>query len=84
MKNSNRATLVRLLLSAVVCLQGRALFAAPISPEESADRRVYCVAKKGYRYEFPQDHFSHPCFRTEWWYFTGNLSNADGRRFGYQ
>jgi predicted secreted hydrolase len=35
-------------------------------------------------FTFPQDHGAHPDFRTEWWYFTGNLETADGRRFGYQ
>ena len=42
------------------------------------------VAEPGWRYEFPRDHHSHPEFKTEWWYFTGNLTDAGGRRFGYQ
>lgn len=33
---------------------------------------------------FPEDHGPHPGFRQEWWYYTGNLRSADGRRFGYQ
>jgi predicted secreted hydrolase len=33
---------------------------------------------------FPRDHGPHPEFRTEWWYYTGNLGAADGRRFGFQ
>lgn len=33
---------------------------------------------------FPQDHGPHPSFQTEWWYFTGNVSTAEGRRFGVQ
>lgn len=33
---------------------------------------------------FPRDHGAHPAFATEWWYFTGNLRDPDGRRFGYQ
>ena len=33
---------------------------------------------------FPEDHGAHPDFRTEWWYFTGNLADASGRRFGFQ
>ena len=33
---------------------------------------------------FPRDHGPHPDFRNEWWYLTGNLRDADGRRFGYQ
>lgn len=33
---------------------------------------------------FPADHGPHAEYRTEWWYFTGNLATAEGRRFGYQ
>ena len=33
---------------------------------------------------FPADHGPHPQFRTEWWYYTGNLFGADGRHFGFQ
>jgi len=39
-------------------------------------------------FQFPADHGPHPDFRTEWWYFTGNLvstaEESPGRRFGYQ
>ena len=34
--------------------------------------------------QFPQDHAAHPAFRTEWWYVTGNLADAQGARFGVQ
>ena len=37
-----------------------------------------------WKWSFPRDHGSHPEFRTEWWYFTGNLSDTLARRFGYQ
>src|SRR5512136_711263 len=33
---------------------------------------------------FPRDHGAHPEFRTEWWYFTGNLRDGAGNRYGYQ
>ncbi|MFP8489244.1 lipocalin-like domain-containing protein [Gracilimonas sp. Q87] len=33
---------------------------------------------------FPDDHGPHPGFRTEWWYYTGNVFTDDGRQFGYQ
>lgn len=35
---------------------------------------------------FPRDHGPHPEFKTEWWYFTGNLALVEGepREFGYQ
>jgi predicted secreted hydrolase len=42
------------------------------------------VAEPGYSYAFPQDHYGHRDFKTEWWYFTGHLDTRDGREFGYQ
>ena len=42
------------------------------------------IASPGYRYEFPRDHFNHPAFQTEWWYYTGNLHTPEGRRFGFE
>ena len=33
---------------------------------------------------FPDDHGPHRRFRTEWWYFTGNLADSSGREFGFQ
>src|SRR5258708_28675538 len=44
----------------------------------------YKAALPGYRYEFPRDHFNHPGFQTEWWYYTGNLRSAEGRHFGFE
>ena len=45
---------------------------------------LYRSAVPGYHYEFPRDHFNHPEFQTEWWYYTGNLHDAQGRRFGFE
>ena len=42
------------------------------------------LAVPGWRYEFPRDHFIHPDFKTEWWYFTGHLSDDRGNRFGFE
>jgi predicted secreted hydrolase len=44
----------------------------------------YAVALPGYRYEFPRDHFDHPEYQTEWWYYTGNVASSDGHRFGFE
>ncbi|MEM7033249.1 MAG: lipocalin-like domain-containing protein [Chloroflexota bacterium] len=33
---------------------------------------------------FPEDLGSHPTFQTEWWYYTGNLADQNGNRFGFQ
>jgi predicted secreted hydrolase len=41
-------------------------------------------ALPGYRYDFPADHFNHPDYQTEWWYYTGNLRAPDGHRFGFE
>lgn len=35
-------------------------------------------------WRFPADHGPHPDFQTEWWYYTGNLKDAEGRHFGFQ
>lgn len=42
------------------------------------------TALPGWKYEFPADHGNHPDFKTEWWYFTGNLRSNEGTAFGYQ
>src|SRR5687768_5109826 len=44
----------------------------------------YARALEPRAFQFPEDHGPHPDFRTEWWYWTGNLSTADGHDFGYQ
>ena len=49
-----------------------------------ADLDRWRKAEPGWNYEWPRDHAAHRDFKTEWWYFTGNLRAADGRRFGYQ
>jgi predicted secreted hydrolase len=41
-------------------------------------------ATAGYKFSFPRDHASHPDYKIEWWYYTGNVRADDGRRFGYQ
>jgi predicted secreted hydrolase len=50
----------------------------------SAGAQQYTQALPGYHYEFPRDYFNHPGYRTEWWYYTGNLKSADGHRFGFE
>lgn len=43
----------------------------------------FLKALPGWKYEFPRDHFNHPNFRTEWWYYTGNLQ-SNNRPFGFE
>jgi predicted secreted hydrolase len=35
-------------------------------------------------FSFPADHGPHPGFRTEWWYYTGNVETGARRHFGFQ
>ncbi len=35
-------------------------------------------------FSFPRDHGPHPDYRTEWWYYTGNLTDTEGTEYGYQ
>ncbi len=50
----------------------------------SADTSGYARATAPRPFQFPRDHGPHLDFRTEWWYYTGNLAGQDGRRFAYQ
>ncbi|MBS0660307.1 MAG: carotenoid 1,2-hydratase [Verrucomicrobia bacterium] len=64
-----------LLLAVVAGLSGRA----------DAQEPAWRQAAPGWRYEFPRDHGAHPDFKTEWWYFTGNVRDAaTGRAYGYE
>ena len=52
------------------------------TPAHAADEWRQAVGP--WKWSFPRDHGAHPEFRTEWWYFTGNLRDAAGNRYGYQ
>ena len=58
----------------------------PISTPAGADpsSHRFSPAVAGYEFIFPRDHGAHPTYRTEWWYYTGHVATADGRRFGYE
>ena len=47
---------------------------------------AWAPARPDYEWSFPQDHWAHPDYRVEWWYFTGHLESSaqPTRRFGYQ
>ena len=60
---------------------------ATLSLEETlggADTVGYARAMEPRPFVFPEDHGPHPDFRSEWWYFTGNLEGEDGARYGFQ
>jgi predicted secreted hydrolase len=45
---------------------------------------TYQLAAPGRKLLFPNDHYSHPNYKIEWWYYTGHLATESGRRYGYQ
>ena len=49
-------------------------------PDLSAFARATAVRP----FALPRDHGPHFDYQTEWWYYTGNVVAADGRRFGFQ
>jgi predicted secreted hydrolase len=70
------ATIAITMIAAVAAVAGR----GGSEPTQTQWR----TAQPGWQYEFPRDHHAHPEFKTEWWYFTGNLFDERGRRFGYE
>ncbi len=48
------------------------------------DTALFKRADKPRPIQFPRDLGAHPAYKTEWWYYTGNLSADNGRRFGYE
>src|SRR5215469_8505651 len=75
---------VSLFGALLVTLHAPGLRSTPGLPDPAAFRGPYRVALPGYRYVFPRDHFNHPDFQTEWWYYTGNVKASDGHRFGFE
>jgi predicted secreted hydrolase len=50
----------------------------------SKDDKGFSRALKPKEFIFPPDHGPHNPYRSEWWYFTGNLKNPQVRKFGYE
>lgn len=77
-----KSTLAAALLAIPLLTSGQ-----PVEVNRSQQERTEDPWKKAlppYSFSFPADHSSHPDYKIEWWYYTGNLTADDGRRFGYQ
>jgi len=53
-------------------------------PANGAAAENYLSVTGPCRLEFPKDHGAHPDYRTEWWYYTGNLKSEAGKHYGFQ
>ncbi|MBA3011173.1 MAG: carotenoid 1,2-hydratase [Proteobacteria bacterium] len=79
---------------AMILIVGMASGCSPPPPTQSLDiaqalssdedSACYDRAKKSETINLPSDHGPHNGFKTEWWYYTGNLKSGSGRHFGYQ
>jgi predicted secreted hydrolase len=76
-----------ILLLVLACREPERLPSASISVAgalRTENDHGYAKALEPRDFRFPEDHGPHPEFRTEWWYYTGNLATREGRRFGFQ
>jgi predicted secreted hydrolase len=92
---SARATLALAALAVLVALAATLLPPASTSSRDTGsgprlelgpgpDLAGFARATAVRPFVLPLDHGPHFEFQTEWWYYTGNLAAADGRRFGFQ
>lgn len=92
--NRTRLVLVLVVLSlaAALWLIARLQAAPPVPVRARVDLQQalsdssgeFARVEPGHQLLFPQDHGEHPEFKTEWWYFTGNLQDQAGHEYGYQ
>jgi predicted secreted hydrolase len=69
------------LLLAPAALFAQAETTLKLAPAEPP---AFARATAPREFRLPQDHGPHFEFQTEWWYYTGQLTTEDQRRFGFQ
>jgi predicted secreted hydrolase len=87
MKLRTRLLLLLTACAFVACREQPSLPHASLSVADTlrtSSDQGYAKALAPRNFHFPADHGPHPEFRTEWWYYTGNLATTEGRRFGFQ
>ncbi len=85
MKRSSSGLLLLLAVLLAACGTPR------VSPQSGAIEAINTDAAAGFArvtaprpFTFPADHGAHPAYQTEWWYYTGNLTDDDGQPYGFQ
>jgi len=73
--------LLRVRLAMTCCF---VIVLALVSSASTLFGQEFKHALPGRAFSFPQDHFSHPEFKTEWWYYSGHLYSQEKKSFGYQ
>jgi len=55
-----------------------------LQPASSSEPYEYLTVTAPCNLDFPKDHGDHPGYRTEWWYYTGNMHSETGDQYGFQ
>ena len=83
-----RFTILLTLILLTACSPATAPSSSVLVPEvEELNSQVppgFLTADGSRPLSFPQDFGAHEEFRTEWWYYTGNLQTSKGRPFGFE
>lgn len=72
----------RLIMKTMVILTATLVVILVLPVSALGDSWTQAIAPRAWH--FPRDHGVHPAYRTEWWYFTGNLVDGKRNRYGYQ
>lgn len=86
MQSATRAAIAAALALLAACGREEPTREAPLALQSvlAGDSAGFARAVAPRTFHFPDDHGPHPAFRTEWWYYTGNLRSAAGERYGFQ
>jgi predicted secreted hydrolase len=77
--------LISIVCSLTACSKSKAPSNYNLSALSNPDTKGFERAFSKRKFIFPQDHLPHENFRTEWWYFTGNLIDKKSKiPFSYQ
>lgn len=80
------ALLALLMVALTGCAEPSATAASATVAEALSfgDDQAYARPTEPIDFDFPAVHGPHEEYRTEWWYYTGNLVAEDGSELGYQ
>jgi predicted secreted hydrolase len=74
-------SVLALLAALAALLPGGVSVASEKRIAATAPSEHFASAANPYAFVWPRDHAAHPAYRTEWWYYTGHVTTASGRRF---
>ena len=82
--NSKKAIIIFVSVLVVSCEKDDRTSTRHLGMILGGDPKGFSMANEPREFVFPEDHGSHPDFRSEWWYLTVPLEAKDGRLFGVQ